>query len=111
MVTFTETAPHACGFILSEASGARSRENGVGGATLKAGEVVKLATGKMVSQAGTGTIVGILLYDCVLDQEVSYLARDAEVNLKLLSNTGEAANNPSAATITALAAMGIICRN
>lgn len=108
--TFTETA-HACAFILSEANGARSRANGVGGATLPAGSVVKATANKLVSYDGSGTVVGITLYDTVLDAEVSYLARDAEVNQKLITTTEATDGAPDAAAIAGLATLGIICRD
>lgn len=110
MTTFTETA-HAAEFILSEANGARSRENGVGGATLPAGSVVKVSTSKLVSYDGSGTVVGILLYDTVLDQKVSYLARDAEVNQKLLTSTEQTDGTVDSGAISGLASLGIICRD
>jgi hypothetical protein len=107
---FNETA-HACAFILSEANGARSRANGVGGGDLVAGDVVKVTSTKLVSYDGTGTVAGIVLYDAVLDQEVSYLARDAEVNKKLITTTEVTDGTPQAATVTGLALLGIICRD
>ncbi|MER9355547.1 head decoration protein [Mesorhizobium sp. M0514] len=110
MVTYTETA-HAAEFILSEANGARSRANGVGGATLPAGSVVKSTASKLVSYNGSGTVVGILLYDTVLDQAVSYIARDAEVNQKLLTSTEATDGELDAAAIAGLATLGIICRD
>lgn len=110
MVTYTETA-HPAEFILSEANGARSRENGVGGATLPAGSVVKVSSSKLVTYNGSGTVVGILLYDTVLDQKVSYLARDAEVNQKLISSTEVTDGEVASGAIAGLALLGIICRD
>ncbi len=107
---FTEGV-HPCAFILSEANGARSRENGVGGATLVAGDVVKVTANKLVSYNGTGTVAGIVLYDCVLDEEVSYLARHAEVNQKLITSTEVTDGTVDAAGIAGLALLGIICRD
>ncbi|TIX64126.1 MAG: head decoration protein, partial [Mesorhizobium sp.] len=94
MTTFTEGA-HACEFILSEASGSRSRENGtlLSGEDLAAGTVLQdNGAGKLIAFDGDtltdGSLadeaVGILLYpgDATAgDLAVSYLARDAEVNL------------------------------
>jgi hypothetical protein len=107
---FYETA-HACAFILSEANGARSRENGVGGATLVAGDVVKITSTKLVSYDGTGTVAGIVLYDCVLDEEVAYLARHAEVNQKLITTTEATDGAPDTGAIAGLLTLGIICRD
>ncbi len=110
MTTFTEAA-HAAAFVLSEANGHRSRANGVGGATLPAGSVVKVTSTKLVSYDGSGTVAGILLYDTVLDQAVSYIVRDAEVNQKLLTSTEQTDGTVDTAGIAGLALLGIICRD
>lgn len=110
MTTFTE-GRHAAECVLSEANGHRSRENGVGGATLPANSVVKVSTGKLVSYDGSGTVAGVLLYDTVLDQPVSYLARDAEVNQKILTSTEQTDGTIDTAGIAGLADLGIICRD
>lgn len=110
MTTFTE-GRHPAEFLLSEANGHRSRENGVGGATLPAGEVVKISTSKLVSYDGSGTVVGVLMYPCILDQPVAYIARDAEVNQKLLTSTEQTDGTIDTAGIAGLADLGIICRD
>jgi len=110
MTVFTEAA-HPAAFILSEANGHRSRANGVGGATLPAGSVVKVSTGKLVSYNGSGTVAGILMYDTVLDQAVSYIVRDAEVNQKLLTSTEQTDGTVDTGAISGLASLGIICRD
>jgi hypothetical protein len=119
--SFTETA-HAGEFILSEASGSRSRENG----TLKLGE--NLAGGTLLQVDGATLVeftgdtntagallvqaAGVLLADCDATDAatpVAYIARDAEVNLKLLTyptDTGDEAR-----AIASLKAIGIITRN
>ncbi len=110
MTTFTEAA-NAAAFILSEANGHRSRANGVGGATLVAGQVVKITSNKLVSYNGSGTVAGVVIYDCVLDQAVSYIVRDAEVNQKCLVSTEQTDGTVEAAAIAGLALLGIICRD
>lgn len=124
METFTETA-HGPEFILSEASGSRSRENGtlVTGQNLAAGTVVmsdgggKLTayTGHDTTEGGSDEAVGILLYPVdATDEDVrcSYLARDAEVNLKALVYPADTTGGDQEAnTISSLALLGIICRD
>ena len=122
---FTETA-HAAEFILSEANGSRSRENGtlLSGQDLEAGTVVMYnGSGKLIEFTGAtntdGSLVteakGILLYDGDAsggDLAVSYLARDAEVNLKLLTYPNVLTDNSDEDdTIASLALLGIITRN
>lgn len=126
-LTVFEEAAHACEFIISEANGLRSRENGtlVSGQNLRAGTVVMdNGSGKLTrylaglpTDGGLSEAAGILLYDSDAsagDLPVSYLARHAEVNIKLLTfpestddgeNTGEASN-----TAASLGYLGIICR-
>lgn len=122
--TFTEAA-HAAEFILSEANGQRSRENGtlVSGQNLAAGAVVmdngagKLTayTAGEVTDGGTDEAAGILIAAADAtdaDVAVSYLARDAEVNLKLLTYPAEStAGGEEANTIASLALIGIIARD
>lgn len=110
MAAITENRPPQS-FILSEANGQRSRENGTGGATLPAGTVVKVSTGKLVAYDGSGTVVGILLDATVLDAKVAYLARDAEVNKKLITTDEVTDETPQSAAVTGLATLGIICRD
>lgn len=110
--TIVMSAARAAGFILSEAQGQRSRHNGVltSGQVLKAGTVVELATGKLVAMTTGANSMGILLYDydaTGADKAVAYIARHCEVNLKAMIYPGAV----EAAMITALAALGIICRN
>lgn len=99
-----------CEFILSEASGNRSREEGVGGATLTAGELVKVSTNKLVSYNGSGTLVGVVMYDCVLDDKVAYFARDGEVKGDLLTSTEATDGVVDSAGLAALAGLNIIVR-
>lgn len=124
METFTEQA-HGPEFILAEASGSRSRENGtlVTGQNLAAGTVVmsngsgKLTayTAEDVTDGGSNEAVGILLYPVnATDEDVrcSYLARDAEVNLKALVYPDETTDGDQEAhTIASLKLLNIICRD
>lgn len=120
MTTFTEGA-HSAEFILSEANGHRSRENGTvkSGENLAAGEVVMFDGTELVAYgAGSVTEGGIDEACGIMINAVdatdgalagAYLARDAEVNLKLLTypdGTDEEAN-----TIASLKLLGIICRD
>lgn len=120
--SYTETA-HACEFILSEASGSRSRENGTlnSGQNLQAGTVLQATGTKLTAFTGTASTdgtpdpaaIGILLYDVDAsdgDVACSYLARDAEVNLKLLTYPDEATQDVNG-TKNSLKLLGIICRD
>lgn len=123
MTTFTE-GRHAAEFILSEANGNRSRENGtvVSGQNLVAGRVVMdNGSGKLtaLTAAGTagdldGTVLGILIEPVDAsagDVAAAYIARDAEVNGNLITHPTESTGGgEQAASIAALAALGIIVR-
>lgn len=122
-MTTLEEGRHASGFILSEANGNRSRENGTlkSGEDLAAGTVVMFDNDKLIAytaQSVTGGGVeeaaGILLEAVDADDgdtPCAYLARDAEVNQAMLTypadSTGE---TEEANTVAALALLGIICR-
>jgi hypothetical protein len=117
MTALTQGAP-PCRFILSEANGGRSRQNGtlVSGQNLAAGTVVMdNGAGKLTAylggdeSGGAQTPAGILLYKSDAsagDLAVSYLARSAEVNLLLLTYTGTAAQ-----TTEGLGFLGIVTRD
>lgn len=109
MTTLTE-GPRAEEFVLSEAAGQLSRDNGVGGATLKAGAVVKASTGKLVSYNGSGTVVGVLLHDCVLDEPVAYLDYHAEVKEAYLTSTEQTDGTVASGAIAGLLALKIKVR-
>ncbi len=99
---------HTAEFLISEASGNRSRDNAIvkSGENLPAGQVVKLSTGKLVAYAGTGTSVGILLgaVDATsADAAGVMISRDAEINSGLTTEWDAAAG-------TALALVGIVDR-
>lgn len=107
-VVFTEDR-HAGEFILSEADGQRSRENGTiaAGQNLKAGTILMLSNSKLVQfQANTNTAgeletdaEGILIAPCDAtdaDTPAAYIDCDAEVNGNVLvyddtTNGGEVA--------------------
>ena len=113
MTTLTE-GRHAAEFILSEANGNRSRENGTvkQGEDLAAGTVLELDTGELVEFAG-GTVVGILIEAVDATSAATpaaYLARDAEVNLHLLTYP-DTSGNPESETVSGLASLGIIARD
>lgn len=124
MADFTETV-HAAEFILSEANGHRSRENGtLASGTLVAGTVLQAnGTGGLVAYTGdlntAGALedeaVGILLHDADASNgavKVAYIARDAEVNLKLLTYPPQTTGgNEEEDVIASLARLCIICRD
>ncbi|MDK1386367.1 head decoration protein [Sinorhizobium sp. 8-89] len=125
MPVFTEAA-HTAEFILSESNGHRSRENGTlaSGQNLAAGTVLQLnGAGKLVAFDGdtntAGNLIdqaaGILLSAVDAssgDQDCAYIARDAEVNLKLLTYPAEStAGGEEADTIASLKLLGIIARD
>lgn len=124
MTTFTENAGNAA-FILTEANGQRSRENGtlVSGQNLAAGAVLMdNGAGKLTALTSSGTsgdldgaAVGILINatDATLgDVGASYIARDAEVNFKVLVHPPESTDGGEEAAVKAtLKLLGIICRD
>lgn len=111
-MALTEKA-HTGEFILSEANGQRSRENG----TLKTGENHEAGTvlmsdgaGKLIDYAGgTQPAIGVLLATTdasAADVKIAYIARDAEVNVNCLKYpVGKLAE-----TKASLALLGIIVR-
>ncbi len=127
MTVFTE-GRHAAEFILSEANGQRSRENGevAAGETLAAGEIVELSGGKLVAASGdletdgslTTPAAGILLAPVDASTEgtnddtpAAYIARAAEVNGNLLKFPPETTGgNERALYIASLAELGIVVR-
>lgn len=105
---------HTAEFILSEANGNRSRENGTvkSGEDLAAGTVLELDSTKLVAFAG-GSVVGILIEATdasSADVPAAYLARDAEVNLHTLTYPDTTAS-PESDTVDGLADLGIIARS
>jgi hypothetical protein len=127
MTVFTE-GRHAAEFILSEANGQRSRKNGVvsSGQNLVAGQLVQLSGTELVAKdenletdgSVTTAVEGILLEPVNAsstgtnaDTPAAYIARDAEVNVNLLTFPAEStAGGEQAACIAGLALLGIIAR-
>ena len=119
----------AAAFILSEANGHRSRENGTvaQGENLAAGQAVMLSGANLVAQDGAldtaGDLVtptvGLLIYNVDAsatgldaDTAASFLARDAEVNGNLLTfPTETTAGGERAAVVAGLALLGIEVRD
>lgn len=128
MTVFTE-GRHAAEFILSEANGQRSRANGVvvSGQDLAAGQLVELdGTGKLTAFTALEDTSGALITEAIgillspvdasptgadADVPAAYIARDAEVNVNLLTFPPESsAGGEQAAGIASLASLGIIAR-
>ncbi len=121
----TETR-HNGEFLMSEAEGKRSRENGtlVAGQNLVAGTVLgritsggKLAAANNDASDGTEVSVGILLNTTDAsstgtnaDTAVAYIARDAEVNGNCLVFASSEDSGDITANKADLAALGIIIR-
>ncbi len=114
---------HACGFIISEANGNRSRDNAVlvSGQKVKAGQVLGRITsgGKLAfydndASDGTQAAIGISINDCdatSADQPIAILARDAEViGAELVWETAGSPAVDQAAGKVDLAALHIIVR-
>jgi len=75
-------------FLLSEANGQYSRENGLAqsGDTIVAGQVVELS-GNYVKALTSGTAIGIVVNNVTADGDtpVALIARNAEVSTALLT--------------------------
>jgi len=112
-------------FILTEANGQRSRENGVlaSGQKVQSGQLVqKRLDGKFIAKDGTldsggilhTPVAGISIYPVDAtdaDQPFSYIARDAEVNALQLVYPAESSNGgEKAGSNASLATLGIIAR-
>lgn len=100
-------------FILMEGDGHYSRENGTLGEALEPGTICEANTaGELIAFNGSGTVVGINIYGGEIGDEVSYLARHAEVNKKVLNYPTEStAGGEEAASDAGLLAIGIIVRD
>lgn len=125
MTTYTEPL-RPLEFLISEANGQRSREK----ATLTASQGALLpgtvmarvtATGNLVpydddangATPGTGIAVGILCYpvdNVAATQEVTIIARHAEVQSDLLQWEASNDNTEKAAALAELLALGIVAR-
>lgn len=116
MTTITESTATAS-FLISEANGNRSRDNGIltNGQDLPAGAVLKLATGKFVevTSGDEGDACAILLAATDAsggDTACAVIARDAEVNGEELNWNTDSPAPTTATAIAALADFGIIVR-
>jgi hypothetical protein len=115
MTTLTQ-GPRAAEFILSEANGQRSRENGslLSGENLTAGTVLMAAGTKLVKYEvdTTGSAaIGVLIHDTDAtggDVACSYIARDAEVKREFLVGPGD--TDGDAEVEASLKLVGIIVR-
>lgn len=128
MVQVYDLGAPNCGFILSEANGHRSRENGTvasGAGKVPAGTVAmdngsgKLVafTGEEVTAGGANEAVGVIMYNVDATDEdvpVAYIARDAEVNVHGLvypeANTAHPGGEIKANMIASLKNRNIIVR-
>ena len=118
MVVFTE-GRHAAEFILSEANGNRSRDNGLMAAsqTFRAGELLKVAAGvySACAAADAALAVAIAIYPVAtavgeVTTATAIIKRDAEVNGNVLNYpAGMTAPNILVAN-AALAVLGIVVR-
>lgn len=120
MVTFTEGL-HDGSFIMSEASGKRSRENVVlvTGQDLPAGAVLgQLTSGGKYTAVSQGASDGSQTAAAILinatdatdaDVAVAVIKRDAEVNFYQL-DWGSESSGEQATAVDELATLGIICR-
>lgn len=124
MTTLTE-GRHAGEFLVSEASGTRSRATGTvaSGQNLVAGQVVMLSGGNLVAMSGSldsdgdlvnapeGVIWGNVDATDGAIAGVPYIARDAEVNGDELTYPDVTSDGDEVAKVNAgLAALGIIVR-
>lgn len=108
MTTFTEGS-RAGGFIISEANGSLSRDNGTvkAGEALSAGEIVAFDGDELVAWT-SGDAAGIMLYSVDASTHAmpaAYLARLAEVNAELLIYPDDV---EEADALAALAERGIV---
>lgn len=108
MAALTETV-HAGAFVVSDL-GTLSWDSGIAGATLVAGQVVKVSTGKYVSYDGSGDVVGIVRNDCVLNDPVALMARLGEVYGDSLTSTEQTDGTIDTGAVAGLLALNIIVR-
>ena len=115
MTTLTE-GRHAAEFLMSEANGMRSRENGTvaSGENLVAGQLVKASGANLVAYTDGSTPLGVLLYNVDATGgalKAAYIARDAEVNVDMLTFPAENSDaTVKTDAIAALKVLGIIAR-
>lgn len=118
MITQVLSGKAALSFLLSEANGQRSRENGTvasGQGKLQAGQVLKGPKTAFLAYTDGATATGILGYPVDATDEAQpcvYVARDAEVNVKQLVYPEESTSgNEKSDMIASLALLGIIARD
>lgn len=116
--TQTLSGKAALSFLLSEANGQLSRENGTvasGQGKLKGGQVLKGPKTAFLAYTDGATATGILGYPVDATSEAvpcMYVARNAEVNVKQLVFPEESTSgNEKADMIASLALLGIIGRD
>lgn len=112
MSTLTQ-GRRAAEFILSEANGNYSRQNGVliSGQNLAAGTVLKASGSKLTAYTVASAPVGILLEATDAsagDVACAYIARAAEVKLALLTYPPDVTDEPD--VIADLLTIGIVAR-
>lgn len=112
--TLTE-GKHKAECLISEANGARSREQAIlsSGQSVVDGQVLTLSSGEYAAAVGTESAATLAIalgnYPSTgADQEIVILKRDCEVRDSVITVTGTEGNLATAKT--ALATLGIICR-
>ena len=104
---------HTLEFLLSEASGQRSRAQGTTSAAVTAGAVVELASNKWKPVANAvpdGKTLAIACADAANGDRIALIVRDAEVDANAIAWGALAAGANRTAAIEQLAAAGIILR-
>ncbi len=112
MVSLTETI-HTLEFLLSEANGQRSRENGTTSAAVTAGAVLEAdgANWKPIANAApAGKTLAIACADAANGDKVAIIARDAEVDANAIGWGALVAGANRTAAIAILATAGILIR-
>lgn len=121
-MTWLNEGRHAAEFLVSEANGYRSREQGEvdTGQTLVPGQVIqKTVAGKLTAFTAdvdtSGALVtqacGIALYGGTAGEKIAYVDSDSEVTLAALTYPEETTvGNEEANTIASLALLGIKTR-
>lgn len=112
MATDTETV-HTLEFLLSEANGQRSRDNGTTSAAVTAGAVLEAdgANWKPIANAApAGKTLAIACADAASGDKVAIIARDAEVDGNTIAWGALVAGVNRTAAIAILAAAGILIR-
>lgn len=111
-MALTETS-HTLEFLLSEASGQRSRDEGETSAAVKAGSIVELAAGKWKPVANAAPAAKTLAVACAAaasGDKVAVITRDAEVDANTIDWGALATGANRTAAIAILADAGIIIR-